>query len=381
MTSDHSHESLLPVDLPQSAALYLRPVAMVSGAIAGNLVASGHALPIAGGPIAFPACEVCTKYGGGTKRIVATCQTIRKWAKGLPPTLERRIDLLFSRLSEARAWPDRTTYARPRLMGILNVTPDSFSDPGAFADPGVAIQHAAALAAAGADIIDVGGESTRPGALPADSEVEAERVLPVIRGLAEAGLIGKGVLCSIDTRSAAVMERATEAGADMINDVSALSHDPLSLKVAAKSRASVVLMHMQGEPPTMNEKPAYDDVVLDVFDYLEARIEACIAGGIARERLIVDPGIAFGKGSRENLKILGSLSIFHGLGCPVLIGASRKGLTGDLERTQAPEGRLPASLAAVLAALDQGIQVLRVHDVAETRQAVSIWRNIAQASR
>ena len=377
----NTHVSLQRLDISERANLYLRPVGMVTGSLAGDLVGAGRALSLAGGPIAFSACEICMRDGSRTQRVVATCPSIRKWAAGLPPTLERRVDLLFARLTDARTWPDRVTYARPRLMGIVNVTPDSFSNPGAFADPGAAIGHAAALAAAGADIIDVGGESTRPGALPVDPEVEAKRVLPVIRGLAETGVIGKNVLCSVDTRRAAVMERAVEAGADLINDVSALSDDPLSLKAAAESGASVVLMHKQGEPATMNEKPAYDDVVLDVFDYLEARIEACLAAGIARGRLIVDPGIAFGKGSRENLKILGSLSIFHGLGCPVLLGASRKGLTGHLERSDAPESRLPSSLAAALAALDQGVQVLRVHDVAETRQAVLIWRGIAEARR
>ena len=206
--------------------------------------------------------------------------------------------------------------------------------------------------------------------------VEGARIAPVLARLAAMRPVLGGTLLSIDTRHAAVMRLALEAGVEIINDVSALAHDPDSLAVAAASRASIVLMHMAGVPATMNLAPAYDDVALDVFDHLEARVGACVAAGIAAERLIVDPGIGFGKRGAENLAILQSLALFHGLGRPLLLGLSRKGLGDDHHHRFAPRERLPASLAAAMHALDQGVQLLRVHEVAEARQAVELWRRL-----
>ncbi|MBX6322008.1 MAG: dihydropteroate synthase, partial [Rhodospirillaceae bacterium] len=280
-------------------------------------------------------------------------------------------------LMERIAAPRPAWVARPRLMGVVNVTPDSFSDGGLNLDPAAALVRCEALAAAGADILDIGGESTRPGAAPVPPAEELARVRPVLEGLRARRDRLPGVLVSIDTRHAAVMRAALEAGVDIINDVTALAGDPDSLGVAAASPAYVVLTHMRGTPQTMNVAPAYDDVALDVFDELEARVEACVAAGIARERLVVDPGLGFGKRGRHNLAILRALPLFHGLGCPILIGASRKGLGGGLSELP-PRERVPSSLAAAFHALACGVQILRVHDVAETRQVVALWTALSQ---
>lgn len=258
---------------------------------------------------------------------------------------------------------------RPRVMGIVNVTPDSFSDGGARFDPGRAVADGLAMVAAGADLVDVGGESTRPGAEPVAIEEEIRRIVPVVRALA-----GQGVLVSIDTRRAPVMAAALEAGAQIINDVSALTDSPASLAIAAASTAPIVLMHMQGAPRTMQNQPHYDDVVFDVYAYLAQRIAACEAAGIERARLVVDPGIGFGKTTAHNVRLLACTSVFHGLGCPVLIGVSRKRFIGALSRNEGPQQRLGGSLAVALDSLYQGAQILRVHDVAETVQAVALWR-------
>jgi dihydropteroate synthase len=273
------------------------------------------------------------------------------------------------------AWPAAFTaprmapFDRPRLMGILNVTPDSFSDGGAHADADRAVAHGLRLAEQGADIVDVGGESTRPGAVSVPVAEELRRVLPVIEALARAG-----VTISIDSRKAEVIEAAVAAGATIVNDVSGLTWDPRSIEVAARSGAFVVLMHMAGEPATMNEAPHYEACALEVFDWLAARVAACAAAGIARERIVVDPGLCFAKHEPHNLDVLRHLALYHGLGCPVLLGASRKGWTAQLDREWPAGERLAASLAAAQWALDRGVQVLRVHDVAAHRQLLLAWR-------
>jgi dihydropteroate synthase len=282
---------------------------------------------------------------------------------------------LVERLCRPRAPIAGLELDRPRIMGVVNVTPDSFSDGGRFAAPAAAIAHALQLEAEGADILDIGGESTRPGSGSISLEEELGRVLPVVEGLA-----GRTkARLSIDTRKGEVMRQAAQAGVHLINDVSALTHDPTALAAAAETGLPVVLMHSRGDPRTMQDDPRYDDVVLDVYDWLAARIEACEAAGIARARLVVDPGIGFGKTLAHNLALLGSLGIFHGLGCPIALGASRKSFIGRL--TGAGVGdRLPGSLAAALLAACQGVQVLRVHDVGATRQALAVWQ-AAQAGR
>lgn len=281
-------------------------------------------------------------------------------------------DLDLTALTSPRAPIAGLTLDRPRIMGIVNVTPDSFSDGGDRFDPDAAIAAGMAMAAAGADILDIGGESTRPGAAPVSIAEECRRVLPVVQALADAGH-----RVSIDSRNAAVIEAALAAGAAIVNDVTALSGDPGSLAVAAAGGVPVVLMHMLGDPRTMQQDPRYDDVLLDIWDYLAERIAACEAAGIPRARLVVDPGIGFGKTVRHNLDLIRHCALFHSLGCAVLVGASRKSFIARLSRGEAAKERVPGSVAVALAALDRGVQLVRVHDVAETAQAVAVWRAIS----
>lgn len=255
-------------------------------------------------------------------------------------------------------------------MGVLNVTPDSFSDGGLFHDPGRAIEQGFAMAAAGADIIDVGGESTRPGAAPTGAGVELARVLPVIEGLRAR----PDLLISVDSSEPAVMRAALSAGADMLNDVRALTR-PGALEVAATARVPVCLMHMQGDPGTMQAAPAYGDVVREVRDYLLARVEVCVAAGVPRDSLILDPGFGFGKTLAHNLALLRGLATLVDTGFPVLAGLSRKSMIGHLlgeGRVARPGGRLAASLALALAARARGARIVRVHDVAETVEAFRV---------
>jgi len=254
-------------------------------------------------------------------------------------------------------------------MGVVNVTPDSFSDGGTFPDAVSAIVHGRRLAGEGASVSDIGGESTRPGAAPVPVAEELSRVIPVIEALAKKARVP----ISIDTRNGEVMRCAADAGARIINDVAALGYGTDSMRAAADSGLPVVLMHAQGDPRNMQVDPRYDDVVLDVYDWLESRIGACEAAGIGRARIIVDPGIGFGKTLHHNLALLGSLSIFHGLGCPILLGASRKSFIGRLGGGVPAVDRMPGSVAAALAGVMQGVQIVRVHDVAATRQALAVW--------
>lgn len=261
---------------------------------------------------------------------------------------------------------------RPRIMGIVNVTPDSFSDGGDFLDPERAVAHGHELLEAGADILDVGGESTRPGADPVAVGDEIARVLPVVEALAK-----DGALVSIDSRHAAVMRAALDAGAAIINDVTALTGHVRSLPLAVEAGVPVVLMHMRGEPGTMQADPAYDDVVEEVHAYLAERLATCVAAGVPRENIAVDPGIGFGKTLDHNLALLANLDRFRDFGCPVLLGASRKSFIGMVtERGESPKQRVGGSIAAALAGVTQGADILRVHDVAETRQALEIWSAI-----
>ena len=257
---------------------------------------------------------------------------------------------------------------RTAVMGILNVTPDSFSDGGRNAAPEIAVAAARAMTASGADMIDVGAESTRPRAPLVDLATETSRLAAVLPGLV-------GLNWSIDTRKAAVMTQALDAGAALVNDVSALGHDPGSLALVAARACPVVLMHAQGDPLTMQDAPVYADALLDVYDWLAERIAACVAAGILPSRIIADPGIGFGKNLAHNLSLLRGLTLFHGLGVPLLLGASRKQLIARMAGGDvAPDLRLPGSLALALHAAANGVQVVRVHDVAETSQALAIWR-------
>jgi dihydropteroate synthase len=371
----------LPAAVPADAqAIYLLPSGLGRLADLASMVPAGTALPLAGGPLAFCACEIAIRQSAGVTRTAASLADTRDWAARQGGAVGARVARLLDALSRPRHDARVQPLSKPIIMGIVNATPDSFSDGGDHFDPAAAIAHGQRLAHAGADILDIGGESTRPGAAPVAPHDEAARVLPVLQGLSQLRASFPQLLLSIDTRRAAVMRAALAHGIDVINDVTALTGDSASLAVAARSSAAVVLMHMQGEPRTMNLAPRYGDVALDVFDYLEARIAACTAAGIAPERLILDPGIGFGKRGPQNLAILRSLALFHGLGCPLLLGASRKALGSEAEGRLPPKERLPTSLAAALHALNQGVQLLRVHDVAETRRVVELWQRLNSAS-
>ena len=320
--------------------LYLRPTGF------------GDGVKLAGGLVRFEQVELIRREGAVITRERVTLDQAAKIAP-----------LLLARLTAPRAAIASISFDRPSVMGILNVTPDSFSDGGAHADPAVA---ADAMLAAGAAIVDVGGESTRPGAIPVALDEELARVMPVLDAL-------RGASLSIDTRKAAVMAAALDAGVALINDVSALTFDAAALALVAARRCPVVLMHAQGTPQTMQATPHYDDVLLDVYDWLEARIDVCVAAGIDHARVIVDPGIGFGKTLAHNLALLRGVGLFHGLGCPILLGVSRKAMIGTLAGGVVVGERLPGSLALALHGLGQGVQLLRVHDVAATVQAVRMW--------
>lgn len=276
-------------------------------------------------------------------------------------------------MSLLHAGPHRLSLERPLVMGIVNVTPDSFSDGGRLTDADAAIDHALKLVAQGADILDVGGESTRPGAHPVDAAVEAARVLPVIEALA-----GRGVVVSVDTRKPAVMRQAIEAGAAMVNDVTALTA-PGAMAAVQDSSVAVCLMHMQGEPQTMQQAPHYEDVVGEVGLFLADRIAACAAAGIARNRLVIDPGFGFGKTLAHNLLLLRHLDQLAALGVPVLAGLSRKSMLGTLTG-RAVDAREYAGVAAHLIAVARGAKIVRVHDVAAMCDALAIWNAVEEIS-
>lgn len=261
---------------------------------------------------------------------------------------------------------------RPLIMGVVNVTPDSFSDGGRFGDARLAIDHALGLAEAGADLLDVGGESTRPGAAPVAVDEELRRVLPVVEALA-----ARGLAVSVDTRKPRVMREAIAAGAAMVNDVMALG-EPGALAAVAQTGAAVCLMHMQGEPQTMQAAPHYDDVVAEVRSFLTQRIAACEAAGIERARLVIDPGFGFGKTLAHNLALLRNLGRLVELGVPVLVGMSRKSMLGALTGRPVAE-REYAGIAAHLAAVARGAAIVRVHDVAAMRDALSVWQAVEGA--
>ena len=264
---------------------------------------------------------------------------------------------------------------QPQVMGIVNATPDSFSDGGAYADASAAAEAGAQMAAQGAAIIDVGGESTRPGAAMVWDEDEIGRVLPVVQQLSAGGNA-----VSIDSRKSSVMSAALGAGARMVNDVSALTWDPQSATVVAAAGAPVVLMHHQGDPQSMQKDPRYDDALVEVFLWLEERIAAAEEAGIGRDKILVDPGIGFGKTVAHNLELLNGLALLHGLGCPIVLGASRKRMIGALANEAPADQRLPGSIALVLKAVEQGAQIVRVHDVPETVQALKVWRGLRDSA-
>ncbi len=324
---------------------YYRPLVQI------DPVRPPGAEPLAGGWAWFTHAERLERGRAG--RIVPAADIPQNW-----------LDALTSRRAQVAA----LSMDRPRIMGILNTTPDSFSDGGRHMQTQAAVDHALAMAGHGADMIDIGGESTRPGAHEVHVDEEIARTVPVISAIAQ-----QAPPLSIDTRKSTVANAAMQAGAVMINDVSAFGFDPKIADIAAKTRAFVCLMHSRGTPETMQDDPQYDDVLLDVFDALAERVAAALAAGVARDRIVVDPGIGFGKTEAHNLALLRGIAVFHGLGCPILLGASRKGFIGRIGAEPEPERRMPGSVAVALAGVAKGVQIVRVHDVRETRQAIALW--------
>ena len=348
--------------------VYLRPTAFVDAPFGLD----GRVARLAGGLNFFSAVEI----GAGNGPRLVPVEEMDDVLAGLPEAAR----LAWERLTSPRpplTLGDRVVRLdQPQVAGIVNVTPDSFSDGGVHEDAETAIAAGSAMAAAGAAIVDVGGESTRPGARTVWEGDEIERVVPVVRRLASSG-----TAVSVDTRKAAVMEAALAVGARMINDVSALTWDERSAEVAAAADCPVVLMHHQGTPETMQQNPRYDrPVLLEIYDWLEARVEAAVEAGIARERILVDPGFGFGKTVQHNLQLMNGLAMLHGLGCPILLGASRKRTIGALSGEAPADQRLAGSIAFALKAAEQGVQLLRVHDVPESVQALRVWRGLRDAA-
>jgi dihydropteroate synthase len=337
---------------------FVEPLGLLSGPVAFHALREGYALPLQGGDIAFAFVRLIEDgedLGVGPIREV-------------PEDWHDSLHAIAARPAPFAGLPTD----RPLVMGVLNVTPDSFSDGGQHADAQRAIAAGHAMLEAGADILDVGGESTRPGASAITAAEEMARVLPVVRELAKAAPV------SIDTRNAATMAAALDAGAEVINDVSALRHDPAALTLVARSQVPVILMHMPGDDPaTMQAMASYDDVALHVAGFLRDRIATCEALGIPRGRIAVDPGIGFGKTLAHNLALIERLPLLAALGCRVVLGASRKRFIGTLSGVEAAADRVPGSLAAALAGAARGAAVLRVHDVAQTVQALAVWRACA----
>lgn len=311
------------------------------------------AMPLAAGALWFTHVEILSRIGAP--------QIVR--ADEVPQ------DILH-RLTGPRCDIAGLDMGRVNVMGILNVTPDSFSDGGKFERPDVAIKHALGMIDEGADILDIGGESTRPGAAYVPAEAEIARTAPVIAAIRQAS----DVPISIDTRKSDVAKAALNAGATLVNDVYAFTHDPDLARVTAGFGAPVCLMHAQGDPEVMQDNPDYADVLLDVYDFLEQRIDVAVAAGIARDQIMIDPGIGFGKTVAHNVQIMHRISLFHSLGCPIFLGASRKRFIGTVAGEPEADQRLGGSIAVALAGAAQGVQIIRVHDIKQTKQALALWQ-------
>lgn len=334
---------------------FVEPLGLITGPVAFHALREGFALPLQGSDIAF-----------AFVRLIEDGEDL-----GVGPIREVPEDWQEAMHAIAQPLAPFAGFAKdgPLVMGIVNVTPDSFSDGGRHFDAKAAIAAGHAMLEAGADMLDIGGESTRPGSAAVTADEEIARILPVVRELAKAAPV------SIDTRNAATMRAALDAGAEVINDISALRHDPEAMTLLARSEAPVILMHMPGdEPATMQSMADYDDVAVEVAGFLRDRIATCEALGIARSRIAIDPGIGFGKTLEHNLALVDRLPLLASLGCRVVLAASRKRFIGTLSGVEDAAARMPGSLAVALAGAARGASLLRVHDVAETVQALSVWR-------
>jgi len=358
----------MTLDLPPAARLYLRPVQLADSPVGRD----GEVVRLAGGLSWCSAFELIARKDG--KRVLQRTVPVAD----LPD--DPRIAAILQRITAPRAplkLGERVVRLdQPQVMAILNRTPDSFSDSRALSeDVDAAASAGVDMAAAGAAILDVGGESTRPGAAEVWEGEEIERVVPVIRKLAAGG-----AAISVDTRRAAVMAAALQAGAHLVNDVAALLYDPQALEVVVKAGCPVVLMHSPEPQKGPHGGDGYADVLLDVYDWLEKRVDEVVAAGVERSKILVDPGIGFGKSLQDNLALINGLALFHGLGCAILLGASRKRMIGALSNEAPADQRLGGSLAIALKGADAGAQLIRVHDVFETVQALRVWRGLRDSA-
>ncbi|MEP2031017.1 MAG: dihydropteroate synthase [Paracoccaceae bacterium] len=324
---------------------YYRPI------VRNDIARPKTAMPVAGGP-----------------GWVSEIEVLSRTAPPFVVPISDAPDACVAAITSARSPIAGLDLDQPRLMGILNVTPDSFSNDGIFSAPDVAAQNALALVQSGADIIDVGGESTRPGAESVSEHEETHRTAPAIAALRAQ----TNVPISIDTRKSTVAQEALKAGAGLVNDVSGFTYDAALSSLCVEQRVPVCVMHAQGDPATMQADPCYDDVLLDVYDFLSRQINRLVTAGIPRSQIMADPGIGFGKTLAHNLALLRRISLFHTLGCPILLGASRKRFIGTIGKGTLASDRAPGSIAVGLAALAQGVQILRVHDVEMTKQAIRL---------
>lgn len=327
----------------------------------------------------FSQIEYIARDGTSTQRHLVPVREWDAFASALPQTTRARCALLLQRITAPRAalqMGARTIKLdQPQVMAIINATPDSFSDGGKNLDPEIGVKSAFGMLDAGAVIIDIGGESSRPGAPLIGEDEELDRVAPLIRSLA-----GADIAISIDTRKASVMAGALQAGATMINDISALLYDDRAVEIARKGNVPVVLMHAPSQGADPHKDGNYDDVVYDVFDWLEQRVSEVEAAGLSRDKILVDPGIGFGKTLADNLAIINNLTIYHGLGCALLFGASRKRMIGALSNAADATDRLGGSIFLAMKAVEQGAHIVRVHDAAETVQAIRVWRGLRDAA-
>ncbi|MDG6078744.1 dihydropteroate synthase [Erythrobacter litoralis] len=356
-----------------SLQIYIRPIGFAPGPQAEH----GNAVRLAGGMMYASRFAVILRREGRTQeRWLASPDKMAEVLGQLPDTVGAEAEAQWANLTLAHPplelGPRTVRLDQPQVMGILNVTPDSFSDGGRFLDDREAGRaHAAAMVEAGAAILDVGGESTRPGAKAVWEGDEIERVVPAIEACA-----AMGAAVSVDTRKASVMEAALDAGAHLVNDVSGLTHDPRSAEVVAKAECPVVIMHTPNSGDNLHDGGGHGDAMFEVFDILRARRDAALAAGIEARNIILDPGIGFGKSLSDSLSLINTLPMFHALGHPLLLGASRKRVVGALDNEAPADDRLGGSLALAIAGMNAGAQILRVHDVRETVQARNVWRGL-----
>ena len=318
----------------------------------------------------FTRAELYIPSNEGVLVVNADITEISNWGAENSVELENVIGRLIKSVSSPSISFAGLSLDHPILMGVLNITPDSFHDGGRFSNHDLAIAHALKLLNSGAEILDIGGESTRPGADPISEQEEIDRIAPVIEGLAD-----EKALISVDTRRAGVMRAALSLGAKIINDVNALS-DIGAIEAVKKANASAILVHMQGIPKSMQQSPNYFDAPYEIANFLSKKVSLCEGAGIPRDRLAIDPGIGFGKSDDHNLAILNALPILHGVGVPIVIGVSRKSFIGRLTGTGKTIDRLAGTISATLYAMSQGVQIHRVHDVPEIKQALTIWERI-----